>query len=134
MKIQLPDVNTEIEPMPATGGGYTPEPGLDRLSNILKTFNVQFGNIPWGDADRVHNLITEGIPSRVAADKGVSERTRAVGQAERAHRARQGARARHDCGAEGRHAAVQAVHGQRGFRRWLTDTVFGLTYSEPRPM
>jgi len=31
--------------MPTTGGGYTPAPELDRLSNILKTFNEQFANI-----------------------------------------------------------------------------------------
>jgi type I restriction enzyme, R subunit len=56
--------------MPTTGAGYaSPEPKVDRLSNILKTFNEQFANIPWGDADRVHKLITEDIPSRVAADK-----------------------------------------------------------------
>ena len=30
-----------------------PEPELDRLSNILKTFNDQFGNIAWTDGDRV---------------------------------------------------------------------------------
>lgn len=54
--------------MPPTGGGHRPEPELDRLSNILKTFNDQFGNIPWSDQDRVHRLITEDIPTRVAAD------------------------------------------------------------------
>src|SRR5665647_3498331 len=53
----------------ATGAGRKPEPELDRLSNILKTFNDQFGNIPWTDTDRVHKLITEEIPDRVAADK-----------------------------------------------------------------
>ena len=68
MKIQLPDADAEIEPVPTTGGGHKPEPELDRLSNILKTFNDQFGNIPWTDADRVHKLITEDIPNRVAAD------------------------------------------------------------------
>ena len=68
MKIQLPDADAEIEPVPTTGGGHKPEPELDRLSNILKTFNDQFGNIPWTDADRVHKLITEEIPNRVAAD------------------------------------------------------------------
>ncbi len=68
VKIQLPDADAEIEPVPTTGGGHKPEPELDRLSNILKTFNDQFGNIPWTDADRVHKLITEDIPDRVAAD------------------------------------------------------------------
>jgi len=78
VKIQLPDANAEIEPMPTTGGGYTPEPELARLSNILKTFNDQFGNIPWGDADRVHKLITDDIPSRVAADQAYQNRSRAT--------------------------------------------------------
>ena len=67
-KIQLPDSDAEIEPFPTTGGGHKPEPELDRLSNILKVFNDQFGNIPWTDSDRVHKLITEDIPTRVAAD------------------------------------------------------------------
>ena len=35
-------------------------------------FNDQFGNIPWTDADRVHKLITEDIPDRVAAEEGRS--------------------------------------------------------------
>lgn len=67
-RIQLPDEDAEIEPVPMTGGGGKAEPELDRLSNILKTFNDQFGNIPWTDADRVHKLITQDIPNRVAAD------------------------------------------------------------------
>jgi type I site-specific restriction-modification system R (restriction) subunit len=67
VKIQLPDADAEIELVPTAGGVHKPEPELDRLSNILKTFNDQFGNIPWTDADRVHKLITEEIPYRVAA-------------------------------------------------------------------
>jgi type I restriction enzyme R subunit len=47
VKIQLPDADAEIEPVPTTGGGGKAEPELDRLSNIIKTFNEQFGNIPW---------------------------------------------------------------------------------------
>jgi len=68
VEIRLQDADAEIEPVPTTGGGFIPEPELDRLSNILKTFNDQFGNIPWTNADRVHKLITEDIPERVAAD------------------------------------------------------------------
>ena len=51
MKIQLPDEDAEIEPVPTTAAAQA-EPELDRLSNILKTFNDQFGNIQWTDADR----------------------------------------------------------------------------------
>ena len=66
--VQLADEDAEIEPVPTAGGDPRPEPELDRLSNILKTFNEQFGNIPWEDADRVHRLITEEIPAKVAGD------------------------------------------------------------------
>ena len=44
------------------------EAELDRLSNILRTFNEHFGDIRWEDTDRVTQLITETIPARVAAD------------------------------------------------------------------
>ena len=77
--------------MPTSGGGRKPEPELDRLSNILKTFNDQFGNIPWTDADRVHKLITEDIPAKVAADTAYQNAKQELRQAERPHRARQGA-------------------------------------------
>ena len=49
IKIQLPDQDAEIEPVPTTRRWPKAEPELDRLSNILKTFNDQFGNIPWTD-------------------------------------------------------------------------------------
>jgi type I restriction enzyme R subunit len=45
-KIQLPDENAEIDPLPTTGGGRKSERELDRLSNILNTFNDHFGNSP----------------------------------------------------------------------------------------
>lgn len=85
MQIQLPDADAQIEPVPTTGGGRMPEPELDRLSNILKVFNDQFGNIPWTDADRVHRLITDSEPRR--RGHGLSEREEELRQAECAHRA-----------------------------------------------
>ena len=66
--VQLADEDAEIEPVPTSGSGSRPEPELDHLSNILKTFNDQFGNIAWEDVDRVHLLITKEIPARVAED------------------------------------------------------------------
>ncbi len=44
-KIQLPVADAEVEPVPAAGGGFKPEPMLDRLSDIVKTFSDQFDNI-----------------------------------------------------------------------------------------
>ena len=63
-QILPPDEDAEIEPVPTSGGGHVPEPELDRLSNILRTFN----DIAWDDRDRVGELITKTIPAKVAAD------------------------------------------------------------------
>jgi len=131
IKIQLPDAEAEIEPVPTTGGGYRLEPELDRLSNIIKAFNDQFGTIPWTDADRIHRLITEDIPLRVAADPAYRNA--------RQHSDKQNARIEHDKALERVMTAVleddtelfKQFMDNEGFRRWLTDTVFGLTYEAP---
>jgi type I restriction enzyme R subunit len=128
MKIQLPDSNAEIGPVPTSGGGQKPESELDRLSNIIRTFNDQFGNIPWTDEDRVHRLVTEEIPAKVAADVAYQN---AVKNSDK-----QNAKIEHD------KALLRAVTSllkddtqffkqfsdNDSFRRWVTDTVFSLTY------
>ena len=68
MKIALPDENAEIGPVPTDGGGKKREPELDRLSNILKTFNDQFGT-HFTDGDRIMRLITDDIVPSVAVDQ-----------------------------------------------------------------
>ena len=68
MKIALADVDAEIAPVPTDGGGRKPEPELDRLSNILKTFNDNFGTL-FADTDRVAKRIRDDIAPKVAADK-----------------------------------------------------------------
>jgi type I restriction enzyme, R subunit len=67
MKIALADQTAEIEPVPAEAGGHRPEPEIDRLSNILKTFNEQFGTL-FTDTDRVAKRIRDDIAPQVAAD------------------------------------------------------------------
>ena len=128
-KIQLPDEDAEIEPVPTTGGGTMPEPELDRLSNIIKSFNEQFGDIPWDDDDRVHRLITEDIPTRVAADNAYPNAQR--------NSNRQNARIEHDKALERVMIGIlqddavlfKQFTDDEGFKRWLRDMVFGLTYS-----
>ena len=127
-KILLPDEDAEIESVPTTGGGRKPEPEMDRLSNIIKTFNDQFGNIPWSDADRVHKLITEDIPNRVAADRAY--------QNAKKNSDKQNARIEHDKALQRVMTAVlkddtelfKQFMDNESFRRWMADTVFGLTY------
>ena len=67
MKIALADQNAEIAPGATDGGGGRAEPEMDRLSNILKTFNERFGTL-FKDADRVVNRIRHDIAPKVAAD------------------------------------------------------------------
>jgi type I restriction enzyme, R subunit len=128
MRIQLPDSDAEIGPVPTTGGGHKLEPELDRLSSILKIFNDQFGNVQWTDTDRVHRLITEEIPAKVSADPAY--------QNARRHSDPQNARIEHDRALGRVMTAVlkddvelfKQFSDNESFRRWLTDTIFALTY------
>ena len=130
MQLALADEDAEIGPVPTSGGGHAVEPELDRLSNIIKAFNDQFGNIEWQDADRVQRLITEEIPARVAADEAY--------QNAQTNSDRQNARIEHD------KALGRVMNGlikddtelfkqfsdNESFKRWLTDTIFAQTYEE----
>jgi type I restriction enzyme R subunit len=131
IRILLPSQESEIPPVPVSGGGGRPEAEIDRLSNILKTFNDQFGNIPWTDADRIRQLVTKDIPDRVATDTAYVNA--------RKNSDRQNARIEHDK-ALGRVMTAllkddtelfRQFSDNESFKRWLTDTVFGLTYDQP---
>jgi type I restriction enzyme R subunit len=67
LKIALADDDGEIEPVPTDASGHKSEPELERLSNILKTFNDQFGTL-FADTDRVAKRIRDDIAPQVAAD------------------------------------------------------------------
>jgi type I restriction enzyme R subunit len=103
---------------------------MDRLSNIVKAFNDLFGNIPWTDADRVHRLITEEIPARVAADTAYKNA--------RKRSDKQNARIEHDKALVRVMTALlqddtelfKQFSDNPGFRKWLCDTVFGMTYED----
>jgi type I restriction enzyme, R subunit len=132
-QIQLADADAAIDPLPADGGGSRPEPELDLLSNILRTFNDQWGDIAWSDGDRVRRLIAEEIPQKVAADPAY--------QNARKYSDKQNARIEHD------EALRRVIVGlmkddtdlfrlfsdNPSFKRWLADAVFGMTYRQPPP-
>jgi type I restriction enzyme R subunit len=131
MKIALADADGSLEPVPTTGGGGKPEPELEPLSHILKVFNDQFGNIAWQDEDRVRKMITEEIPQRVAADPAYRNAQANSGAAN--------ARIEHDK-ALGRvlidlmkddTELFRQFSDNDSFRKWLADTVFGMTYRRP---
>jgi type I restriction enzyme, R subunit len=126
--IQLADQDAEIEPVPMDGGGGKAEPELDRLSNILKTFNDQFGNVAWTDADRIRKLVTEEIPTKVAADKAYRNALK--------NSDKQNAKIEHDKALRRVMTGVlkddaelyKQFSDNLDFRRWMTDMVFTATY------
>lgn len=129
LAIALPDTDAEIEPVPTSGGGRKAEPELDRLSNIVKAFNDQFGGL-FDDVKRMEERLTGEIPNKVNADQAY--------QNAKKNSDRQNARIEHDKALKRVITALFTDDAQLfkqfqdndSFRHWLTDTVFGLTYEE----
>ncbi len=129
MAIALPDSDGEIGPVPTSGGGRKLEPEMDKLSNIVKAFNDQFGGL-FADAKRMEKRITEEIPTKVSADKAY--------QNAKQNSDKQNARIEHDKALQRVITALFTDDAQLfkqfqdndSFRRWLTDSVFGMTYSD----
>ncbi|MGH7099489.1 MAG: hypothetical protein ACREE4_17755 [Stellaceae bacterium] len=127
-RVQLADQEVEIDPVPTDGGGHRPEAELDRLSNIIRSFNDLFGNITWEDGDRIPQLIATEIPNKVAAN--------AAYQNAMQNSDKQNARIEHD------KALGNVIIGlmkddtelfkqfsdNPEFKRWLADTIFSATY------
>jgi type I restriction enzyme, R subunit len=128
LTIHLADADGEVEPWSVDGPGHKPEPEMDRLSNIIATFNELFGNIDWTDEDRIRRMITAEIPEKVAADKAY--------QNARQNSDKQNARIEHDKALERVIVALMKDDTQlfkefqdnESFKKWLADTVFRLTY------
>ena len=132
-EILLADEDAEIEPVPASASGHRAEPELDRLSNIIRNFNDLFGNITWGDADRVMQMITETVPARVAENSTYRNAQQ--------NSDKRNARIEHDRALLHVMTAVmrddtelfRQFMDNPDFKRWMTDTVFDLTYQGGAP-
>jgi type I restriction enzyme, R subunit len=131
LKIALADEDAEIGSVPATGGGHLPEPELERLSNILKAFNEQYGTL-FSDADRVMQRISTDIAPKVAADPAYRNAI--------ANLDRQNARVEMDSALWKVMVALmkddtelfKQFSDNESFRRGLTEAVFALTYTSPQ--
>jgi len=131
LKISLPDLDAEIAPVPTGSGGRVAELQLDYLSNIIKVFNEQFGNIGWKDADRIRDVIAEEIPAKVAADNAYQNAIRNSDKA--------AARLEHDRALQKVVIGMLTDHTELfkqfsdnpSFKKWLSDSIFGLTYVQP---
>lgn len=67
-RITLEERDSEIDPVPISGGKGVPTPEMDRLSNIITSFNNRFGDIEWTDIDKIKKQIAE-IPQEVAQNE-----------------------------------------------------------------
>ena len=127
-RIQLPDENAKIEPVPPEGVGQRPELEMDSLSNIISDFNSRFGNIDWKDKDKIDKVIAEDLPAKVAADTAYRN---AITYSDE-----QNARIEHDKALERAMMELLSDHTEllkqfsdnQSFRRWLSDTIFAATY------
>ncbi len=111
IKIQLPDQDAEIEPVPTDWRRTQARTGTRSALEHPEAFNDQFGNIAWTDGDRVRKLVTEEIPAKVAADKAY-QNAKKNSDKQNAKIEHDKALARHDCGAQGRRGALQAIQRQ----------------------
>jgi type I restriction enzyme R subunit len=132
MKIALADADAEIAPVPTDGGGRKPEPELDRLSNILKTFNDNFGTL-FDDTDRVAKRIRDDIAPKVAADKAFQNaRENTPHTARMAHDQALG-KVMQILLKDDTQVYKQFVENE-SFRRFVGDMVYQLTSQGPSPL
>jgi len=134
MAIQLEDADAELESVPTGGIGYTREPELEFLTNIIHTFNDLFGNIDWKDADNVRRQIAL-IPAMVSKDQTYQNAMRNADKQE--------ARTESDRVLQAVIMSIMAdnmelfkqFNDNQAFKKWLSDMVFTMTYNtEGKPM
>jgi len=121
--IALADEDAEINPATTEAGGFKPEPELERLSQIVQTFNDLWGSVDWKDEEKIVHLLTQEIPAKVAADQAYQNAIQ--------HADRQNARIEHDRALQRVLLSLLTDHTELdSFRKWLADTTFFLTYED----
>lgn len=130
LKLSLPDQDGELGAVPTSAKGRKPEPELERLSNIIKTFNDLFGSIEWKDEDKIRRIITEEIPEKVGEDPAYQNAMK--------NSDKQNARIEHDKALQ--RVMVNLLSDQTelfkqfsdnpSFKKWLSDINFDTTYED----
>ena len=129
-RITLEDEDAEIDPVPVGGGGHIQEPEMERLSQIVATFNEIWGG-EFTTPDQVAKAI-QGMPELVTNDSAYKNAMLNSDQ--------QNARIEHDAAL--RRLITSMVRSNTElykqytdnaeFRSWLNSTVFWATYlSDP---
>jgi len=129
MELSLPDDEGEVGPVPVGLAAAKPEPEMDILSNIVRAFNDEFGNIEWKDRDKIAKVIAEELPAKVSADVHYQNAI--------AHSDKQNARIEHDKVLQriitdllNDHTELYKQYSDNpSFKKWLADTIFAATYA-----
>ena len=129
MKIALADSDAGIDPVPTDVQAHKPEPELDRLSNILKSFNEQFGTL-FSDADRVAQRIRDDIAPKVAADTAYQNAKENTPHTARLAHDRALARVMEHLLTDDTQVYKQFVEND-SFKRFVGDMVYRLTSGSP---
>jgi type I restriction enzyme R subunit len=128
ISLSLKDEDAQL--IPPEQGNYAgaADPEIDKLSNIIKTFNDQFGNIAWKDNDKIRQVIQEELPQKVVANQAYQNAIR--------NSDKQNARLEHDKALQRAILEMLSDHTELfkqfsdnpSFKRWLADSIFDLTY------
>lgn len=129
-QLMLTDEDGIIEPIPSSGSSGRSEPELNPISSIIRAFNELYGNTTWHDSDRVRQLLAQTIPARVAQDPAYQNAQRNFDK--------ENARIEHDKALQRIMVSIMQDDTQlfklfmddEGFKRWLTDAIFAMTYGE----
>jgi type I restriction enzyme R subunit len=113
-----------------TSGGRKPQPELDLLSNILKTFNEMFGNIDWKDRVKIGKVIAEELPAKVSADKAYQNAMKNSGkQNHKSSITRCLKRAVIELLSDHPESFKQSSN-YPSFKKWLSKKIFAATYAD----
>src|SRR5262249_876023 len=122
------DQDVEIGPVPVEGGAHRSEPELDRLSNILKNFNDQFGTL-FTDSDRVIKRIHDDVAPKVAADEAFQNARKNTPGAAKIEHDKALARVMLDLLKDDTEIYKQFVQND-SFKRFITDMVYQMSLSQ----
>lgn len=127
--MQPEDDDAEVDPVPSGTAGGNSEVELDHLTQILNTFNDLFGGIDWKDEDNVRRQLRE-LPAMVAKDEKYQNALK--------NSDKQNARMESDNALKNAVFSImqdnmeifKQFNDNPSFRKWLSDLVFDVTYTE----
>lgn len=128
-RLSLEDSDSEIEPIPVGASKGISSPEMERLSNIITSFNNRFGDIDWTDIDKIKKQISE-IPEEVSRNEAYQN---AIKNADRETAKIESDRALMQIILNSMASGVELYKQYQdnpSFQKWLQEFVFDNTYQK----